>query len=264
MTREMAVFCDETGTHDCDYFGWGSIWCPLDKINSIDHVIGRICREFNERREVKWSRVGHGSSRQKMVRWFFHTPWICFQSLLVRKDTMHIFDGGKRQVAYRKLLCTMLATQMKRFNALPGGPRRFTIYVDQTGSTTKSLTRNEFQILTAAARKKTGSQRDLVRNFRRIDSRSRRGIQLADLFIGALRASWEGRPKAQKKAICQSISKHLGWKNLRGITTPNLKFNIWLHHDSYDASPHIKSRILRLRNEHGDPERLFGLTGARR
>lgn len=262
MPRQMAVFCDETGTHDCDYFGWGSIWCPRSRIVQMDQIIDEICRSCGERRELKWNYGGKGNSRKRIISWFFATPWICFQSLLVRKDTMRIFDEGSRQVAFRKLLCTLLTTQMSRFDALPGGPREFTIYVDRTGSTTRSLTAREFRILTAASRKKTKRRRDMVRSFQRIDSRSGRGIQLADLFIGALRARWEGQPKGKKGKNCRLIARELGWKDLRGTTSPNLKFNVWLHHDSRDASPHIEARRLHLERPGGDPKRLFDAVSA--
>ncbi len=257
MPREMAVFCDETGTHDCDYFGWGSVWCPKSRVAEMDYMIDKICRSSGERRELKWNFGGKRNSRKRIIGWFFATPWICFQSLLVHKDSMYIFDDDGRQVAFRKLLCTLLTTQMSRFDALPGGPRKFNIYVDRTGSTTKSLTAQEFRILTAATRKKTKTRRDMVHSFQRIDSRSGRGIQLADLFIGALRARWEGRPRGKKAKNCRLIARELGWKDLRGTTTPNLKFNVWLHSASREAASHIETRRLRLKRPKGDPERLF-------
>lgn len=261
MARSMAVFCDETGTHNCDYFAWGSIWCPLDKTDELDRAIGGIYG-MRRRREMKWTNCGNARKYKSIVRWFFRTPWVCFQSFLVRKDTMDIFSkGSSKSVAFKKLLCTMLATQMPRFDKLPGGPREFTVYVDEAGDSTRSMTEREFRILSATARKRTGSERDYVSRYRRIDSRSRRGIQLADLLIGALRARWEGRPRGSKRKVCKTIARHLGWKNLRGLTPPNLKFNVWMHHDSYDASPHIEHRRLRLKIPSGDPQRLFDRMG---
>ncbi len=265
MPREMAVFCDETGTHTCDYFGWGSIWCPLDKTYDIDRALDRIMERAGERRELKWTYGGRKNSRRDIVRWFFKTPWVCFQSFLVRKETMNVFSKGtSRSVAFKKLLCTMLTTQMKRFDALPGGPRRFMVYVDEAGDSTRKMTEREFRILSAATQKRTDSDRDYISHYRRIDSRSRRGIQLADLFIGALRARWEGSPRGNKGRTCEVIARHLGWKDLRGLTPPNLKFNVWMHHDSYDASPHIEHRTLRLKHRGGDPQRLFDRLGKSR
>ena len=256
MPRKMAVFCDETGTHNCKYFGWGSIWCPLDKTRELDRQIGRLYGR--RRKELKWTNCGSSRRYGNIVRWFFKTPWVCFQSFLVRKDTMDIFSGNaSKRVAFKKLLCTMLTTQMQRFDELPGGPRQFTVYVDEAGDSTRSMTEREFRILTATARKRTNSERDYVTQYRRVDSRSRRGIQLADILIGAIRARWEGRPSGSKGKVCREIATHLGWKNLRGLTPPNIKFNIWMHHDGYDASPHIEHRKVRLKRRNGDPQRLF-------
>lgn len=262
MAREMSIFCDESGTHTCDYFGWGSIWCPTGKVEALEREVGRICKKHRCRRELKWSATSQSKVRRAVVRWFFRTPWVCFQSLLVRKDTMKIF-GRRRshQLAFRKLLCTMLTTCMDRFDRLPGGPRKFTAVVDETGGTTRSLTTREFRILTAAARKRVGSKRAVVDGFRRVDSRKTRGVQLADLFIGAIRAAWEGKPRRAKKKLCRTVARSLGWPNLRGTTRPNLKFNVWLHHDSFDDSPQLTSRRLRLRHPEGDPQRIFERLG---
>lgn len=263
MTRDMAVFCDESGTHDCDYFGWGSVWCPLDRVDEIDREVDRICREVaggsrSRTRELKWSNNRRVTAKERVVDWFFRRPWMCFQSLMVRKDTMRIFgDGGRDTVAYRKLLCTLLTTQMARFDALPGGPRRFTVHVDEVGETTESLTAREFRILTAAARKRTGAGRDFVRNFRRIDSRSRRGIQVADLFVGALRAAWDANPTGRKATVCRAIADALGWSDLGGATAPNLKFNVWLHRASREAASSVETRPLRLKRPRGNPKYVF-------
>lgn len=258
MTRKMAVFCDETGTHNCAYFGWGSVWCPADKVGQLDRAIDRICRTQKTRGELKWSNSGSSGARRKALRWFFRTPWVCFQSLWVRKDTMRIFRGDcSKPTAYRKLLCTMLTTCMDRFDSLPGGPRDFEVAVDRVGQTTRSLTRQEFRILVAASQKRNDDRRNPVADFSRVDSRKSRGVQLADLLAGAIRASWEGKPRGSKAQMCQVITRHVGWSDLRATTAPNLKFNVWLHWDSIDKSPHLKSRRLSFRVPSGDPQRLF-------
>lgn len=262
MPRKMAIFCDETGTHNCAYFGWGSIWCPLDRVGALERAVDRICRAEGCRRELKWSMSHALAARQRALRWFFETPWVCFQSLWVKKSKMRIFRGrSSAALAYRKLLCTMLTTCMERFDALPGGPRDFEVVVDQVSETTRTLTRREFRILTAAAKKRGDTRRNPVADFRRVDSRSTRGIQLADLLAGAIRAGWEGRPGGAKRKVYRTVARHLGWKDLRATTAPNLKFNIWLHWDSIDASPHLKTRRPKLRVGRGDPQRLFDRLG---
>ncbi|MFB6262535.1 MAG: DUF3800 domain-containing protein, partial [Bradymonadaceae bacterium] len=208
--------------------------------------------------EVKWSQNSRAASRCAMMEWFFEQPWLCFQSLLVHKDAMRIFEGRKqRSVAYRKLLCTLLATQIDRFDGLPGGPRRFEVAVDETGETTRSLTEEEFDILVATTRKWLDTDRDLVDDFRRVDSRSSRGVQLADLFVGALRASWEDDPTGARGEVAGELATQLGWNDLQAATEPNLKFNVWLHRDSFDRAPGLETRELRLEQPSGDPEGYF-------
>lgn len=258
MMREMAVFCDETGTHDCDYFGWGSVWCPLERAEEMDAAINRICGSRSRRREIKWSNSGRVRVKRRLMNWFFRQPWVCFQSLMVRKDAMRVFSENPYDaVGYRKLLCTLLCTQMERFDRLPGGPRRFTVFVDETGKTTRSLTAEEFRILQAAARKRTGLGREFVRRFRRIDSRDRRGIQVADLFIGAIRAAWDDNPTGSKASVCRMLADQLGWRDLQGTTRPNLKFNVWLHRACRADVGHLETRRLRLKRPRGNPERVF-------
>lgn len=255
--RQMAIFCDESGAHDCDWFVWGSVWCPYEGVEALEHQVGRACR--HRRRELKWSQLPGATVRRGVVDWFFATPWVCFQALAVRRDAMRIFDGpGGHTLAYRKLLCTLLVTQMARFDRLPGGPRRFHVFADQTGQTTRELTQREFRILTAAGAKRHSLGGEQLAAFKRVDSRMSRGIQVADLLAGALWASLEYQPDAGPKAeFCRYVGGKLGWPDLRAYTPANLKFNVWIHNACMDGLDDIDLRRLSLSEPAGDPEALF-------
>lgn len=254
--REMTIYCDETGTHDCEWFAWGSVWCPRARAQEMQDALDRIARRRT--REVKWSDLPGPALREALADWFFETPWVCFQALVVRKSALRIF--GRRQktsTAFKKLLCTLLVTQMARFNRLPGGPRRFEVVVDQVGDTCKQMTKKEFRILTAAAAKWHDLDADQFREYRRVDSREHRGVQLADLMVGALRSAFEREAAGPKDAFCRYIARQLGWHDLRGFTRPNLKFNVWMHRDCMGVSDGVEERAIRLLRPGGDPERRF-------
>jgi hypothetical protein len=266
VMRTMSVFCDETGTHDNDYFAWGSLWCPSEKVDEMEADISRI---WNRREEIGWKFIKsrHVGPLKNLTSWFFARPWLCFQAFFVEKSSMRILAKGEsKDIAYRKLLCTLLATQMPRFDALPGGPRQFEVKVDEVGSTTLERMRKDLRIIGMASRNRSQRNHELLSGFERVDSRSTRGIQLADLFVGAIRSGWENRkgkrsPKARYKRF---LAKQLGWKNLRGFTAPNLKFNVWLHCDSEPPSKWFRLRHVRLKNHNGNTDAHFRRVGWRR
>jgi hypothetical protein len=256
VERGVTVFCDETGTHDCEFFGWGSIWCPTDRVAELEGLVDDICARHSVRGELGWKyATSRARFHEAIVEAFFERPWLCFQSLLVRKDDMRIFGEDHHSVAFRKLLCTLLTTQVSRFDALPGGPRSFELRVDEVGETTRALTRQELRILLAAIRKRSDGPEPMVTELGRVDSRTCRGIQLADLLVGALRSAWEGNPPGTKGRVCDAIATHLGWDSLRATTHRNLKFNVWLHRSAtgHDLQP----RPLHFRFPDGDPTPLF-------
>lgn len=253
--RGVTVFCDETGTHDCEFFGWGSIWCPTDQVGEFEAIVDRICDDHRARTELGWKYADrYVLCMEDVIEAFFRVPWICFQSLFVRKEDMQIFDED-RAVAFRKVLCTLIATQVRRFHNLPGGPRSFEVRVDEYGRTSRDLTRQELRIMSATTRKWSNGAEPLVTSLGRLDSRTSRGIQLADILVGALRSSWEHNPRYAKGRICDTVAHHLGWESLRAVTHPNLKFNVWLHHSATDHDLH--PRPLDLLVPEGDPQHIF-------
>ena len=264
--RTMSVFCDETGTHDNDYFAWGSLWCPTARSEQMEAKLSEI---WGRRGEFAWKFLkGKDLDRLKwMTRWFFSQPWLCFQAFFVEKSSMRIMErGNSKDIAHRKLLCTLLATQMPRFDALPGGPRQFAVKVDQVGSTNLKKMRRDLRCIGAASRNRNRRNHELLVDYDRVDSRSTRGVQLADLFVGALRAGWEdGRTgNCARSRYIRFLAGQLGWRNLRGFTAPNLKFNVWLHCDSEPPSRRFRLRKVDLKNDDGNTDALFRRAGWRR
>lgn len=259
VPRTMTVFCDETGAHDCAYFAWGSIWMAHERLNEFNAAIDAIAKKHGVKGEFGWKDT---STRTKfcveVVRWFFQQRWVCFQSLFVRKQDMRIFSSERDHgdsVAYKKLLCTLMALQTVKFDALPGGPREFRIIVDRVGDK-PSVAEEEYRILEATIRKWSDTSLAPVAKFARVDSQSARGIQLADLLVGAIRAEWEGGDsKAVKRGeFRRMLAECLGWENLRSTTPMNLKFNIWLH----KACQGFAMRPMALKYPQGDPEAALG------
>lgn len=258
VPRTMSVYCDETGAHDCSYFAWGSIWMAHERQDEFNARIDAIAKKHGVRGEFGWKdSQGRAAFCKELVRWFFQQRWVCFQSLFVRKQDMRIFTTERLKndtVAYKKLLCTLVAVNAANFDALPGGPRQFRILVDQVGDK-PSVTEEEYRIVAAAIRKRTDHALPPVATFARVDSQSARGIQLADLLVGAIRAEWEadGKKPIKRGGLRKYIAECLGWENLRATTPRNLKFNIWLHNacEGYAMHP------MRLKYPQGDPEEAF-------
>lgn len=258
MTQRITVFCDETGAHDCRYFGWGSIWCPSESVDELNQTLDYFCSKSNQKNELKWSHTGDGGARNEAIRWFFETPWLCFQSMWVRRSTLGQLTRKNSTFAYRKLLYAMLGARIHQFDQLPGGPREFEVRADQVDGRNPARTRKEFHLLQGVCAAQSKSERQLLIDFQRVDSRQHRGIQLADLLVGAIRSSWEGMPTGTKRAICTTISNHLGWQDLRATTDNNLKFHIWMPRDFGIKSRDPQLRALALTDRHGDPRRVFG------
>ncbi len=259
VPRTMTVFFDETGAHDCAYFAWGSIWMAHERLDEFNATIDAIAKKHGVRGEFGWK---DATSRTafcvEVVRWFFRQRWVCFQALFVRKRDMRIFSSARDHndsVAYKKLLCTLVALQTVKFDALPGGPRAFRIIVDRVGDK-PSVAEEEYRILEATIRKWSDTSLAPVTKFARVDSQSARGIQLADLLVGAIRAEWEGgdSKRIKRREFRRMLAECLGWEHLRATTPMNLKFNIWLH----KACQGFAMRPMVLKYPEGDPEAALG------
>lgn len=257
MTQRIAVFCDETGAHDCTYFGWGSIWCPSKRVNELNLALDHFCRKSNPKNELKWSHTGPSGIRNAAVRWFFETPWVCFYSLWVRRSALDQLTRRNATFAYRKLLYAMLSVRINQFDLLPGGPHEFEVRADQVGEVDPARTRKEFRLLQSVCDTQSPRHKNPVINFQRVDSREHRGIQLADLLVGAIRSSWEGTPSGSKSTISRAISEHLGWQDLRATTENNLKFYIWMPADFGTHTHDPSTRELALKCAHGDSRRYY-------
>jgi hypothetical protein len=194
-----------------------------------------------------------------VVRWFFETPWICFQSLWVRREALRHLTRRNSGYAYRKLLYAMLSARMSHFDQLPGGPRDFEVRADQFDSMNPAKAKKEFRLLSAVSKYQSKSNRSPVVDFQRVDSREHRGVQLADLLVGAIRGSWEGKPSGPRATLCNVISTHLGWPDLRATTDANLKFHVWMPADFGPPPRNLRPRKLTLKCADGDPESEFWL-----
>jgi len=257
MSPRLTVFCDETGAHDCQYFGWGSIWCPSEAVPELNHALDSFCKKSNQNNELKWSRTGACDARRAAIQWFFETPWLCFQSMWVRRSALGALTRRNSTFAYRKLLYAMLGARMHQFNQLPGGPREFEVRADQVDGQDPARTRKEFRLLQGVcASQSPGIQRLLI-DFERVDSREHRGVQLADLLVGAVGSSWEGYPSGTKRTICRAIAHHLGWQDLRAKTENNLKFHIWMPADFGVEARDPQTRDIALASRRGDPRCFF-------
>lgn len=257
MPPRLTVFCDETGAHDCQYFGWGSIWCPSESVPELNQAIDALCKKTNHHKELKWSRTGASDARQAAIEWFFETPWLCFQSMWVRRSTLGALTRRDSTFAYRKLLYAMLGARMHQFNQLPGGPREFEVRADRVGAPDTARARKEFRLLQrVCASQSPGIQRLLV-DFERVDSREHRGVQLADVLVGAVGSSWHGHPSGSKHTLCRAIARQLGWPDLRAKTENNLKFHIWMPADFGIEAHDPPTRDIALASRGGDPRRFF-------
>lgn len=249
--RNYLVYCDDTGINSA-FYGWGLFWIPEEARGRLTGMVGRIRERHGYRHEIKWRNVDARSADfyMDLTSQFFQRDWMMFHALLVKRDrvdkSLHEHPGEGRL----KHLSMMVRKKIAFF-AQGCEDKRYHLRVDPLGAHSgyKKADEKLHRISDAMIEKELGWSA-LSTVFVR-DSKSLTGIQLADFFLGAVAAPWQGNAtNPHRLAVSQHVYWHLGWNDHEADTEPDeWKFNIWHFHpprsglDRYVRSRRVQHRF---------------------
>ena len=239
--------------HGSAHYGFGSLWLSWQRRGDFYADFHDIGQRHKFRDECKWSRASRSyflPYYDELISYFFKRKWLAFHCLvcrkqMVRKEEYHKGDWDlARRKHYTMLLSSKIREVLRRY---PKREQEFRIYVDKIASrygkadeAMEVITNN---ILNQSFRNKSPITSVVTR-----DSKDTPAIQLCDLLLGAVMENWQQRATNNtKKAIRQSISRHVGWPDLDSDTKPSeRKFNIWYFFDPVRESRKVKTREVSL------------------
>ncbi len=84
----FAVYCDESGTHDARYYGFGSLWMPYQRRGEFSALMKVIRSRLRYGSEFKWHKVRSENQSEylELVEAFFAKSWLSFHMILVDKE----------------------------------------------------------------------------------------------------------------------------------------------------------------------------------
>lgn len=235
--KRWLISIDETGLHGARYYGFGSLWMNWQRRGDFQDWLREIRRTHpeHESSEFKWQNVNRHTlpTYVELVELFFQQPSLFFHCLLVEKAVIdkELHDGDY-DLARRKFLTRLITCKVK--NALLAHPDRdqtFRVWVDPIASRYPKADEVVEKVANSVLRKVPSvSSGPVVDGVIEHDSKDTLSIQLCDLLLGGVAATWQKEPVTGAKLELQKlIAWHLGWDDLRSDTVPaERKFNIWI------------------------------------
>lgn len=206
---------------------------PWDRRGDFSRAIKNIRQAHGYVNEIKWNKVKprYQGFFLDLVDEFFKRTWLMFHGMIVRKGWIDkAYHNGDYDLAFRKNFSSLLTCKIAQFAR--GFPeKRYRIHVDPIKSSYGKADEAARIITGHSVRQRIGM--DCIDSLRTRDSKDSLGIQLSDLFIGAILSPWQRNDiqDSAKLAVRNSVAEHLGWRDLKACTFPTgnneWKFNIW-------------------------------------
>lgn len=222
---EHVVYCDESrhdAAQDAGFMAIGSLWLPRERKPEILADLRQLRRAHGLLGEMKWSKVSAKKldAYCRIVDYFFEQDGMDFRVIVVdhsRIDYDKYHDGDPELGFYKfyyQALLHWINPDDKYLILLDFKQNRG---ADRYGELRRVL-ENSFP----------GA--DFISDLTVIDSSESSLAQLADIFTGAVAASWSGFVReTPKKLLADHIAGMLGVQNLRfrSLSPKRKKFNIF-------------------------------------
>lgn len=244
--RRWLISCDETGLDGARFYGFGSLWMGWQRRGEFQEWIRTIRENHPEylNSEFKWEHVNRHTlpTYRDLVELFFKRVPLSFHCLLIEKAVIDKErHGGDYDLARRKFFTKLVTCKIA--NALRARPDRdqtFRLWVDPIASRYPKAGEVVEIVSNHVLKKLVGPNRasPIVDGVIEHDSKDTPSIQLCDVLLGAVAATWQRKPATGPKLELQTfIAEHLGWGDLRSDTRPtDRKFNVWI----FDPTPYAR------------------------
>ena len=247
--KNFLVYCDESGIDGQVYYGFGSLWIPLEGRGRLTGLVKALRERHDYRDEIKWTAVNRRSASfyLDLVREFFGRNWMMFHCIVVRKGYVNKSHHKNYDEARRKHFAMLIKSKLAFFSA--GKIKKaYHVRVDPLPSRYAKADEAAFKIVGSTLKKEIGLAP--LKSLITVDSKTSVGIQLADLLLGAVMSDWQDVASSEfKKSVRREIASHLGWDDLRADTPhTDWKFNIWYFFDPTAGSKReAKTRKVKLK-----------------
>ena len=236
--RNYLSFCDDSGLHGSTHYGFGSFWIPNERRGDLHKAVRELGLKHRHTHEIKWNHISKKTLPfyLELVRLFFASQWMMFHCLVVRKGYVDKdLHGGDYDLARRKHFAMLLQKKIEFFGA--GGAKAYHVRVDCLPSAYAKADQAAEIIINNALARDIG--RNALKSLFTRDSKFTLGIQLADLFLGAVMDGIHQDSTSNHKAIVRTeIARYLGWSDLHHDTRPEVwKFNVWSFWDPKGTLP---------------------------
>lgn len=227
--RHFTIFCDESGIHAGNIFGFGTLWMTWERRGDFSALWDGLNQKYFAPGEAKWSKVKPATLDfyKAAVDLFFERRWLMFHSLVVGRTEVELsYHDHDWDLARRKHFTMLLANKIKRF-ARQG--KVYRVRVDPIPSRYGKAEEACEVILRNILEQRPHLKGDVIHSVLPVDSKVNPGVQLCDILLGALVASRRGEiTSPAKKELIAHIAGHLGETTLDNDTMPSeWKFNIW-------------------------------------
>jgi hypothetical protein len=220
--KNYLICCDESGVHGAVYYGFGTLWMPLERRGDFYALVSALREKNRYVEEIKWTNVGRYSEPfyTDLIDAFFQRSWLMFHALVVRrgytdKSFHKDFDEEKR-----KRFAMLIERKIGHFCAGDSG-KRYHVWVDPLPSRYKKADEAAFKIVGSMLKKEFGLKPLETLVTRR--AKEVPGIQLADFLLGAALADWQKEAvSVHKLRVRRYLAQHLGWPDMRSDTHPSV------------------------------------------
>jgi hypothetical protein len=224
---KVNIYSDESGTCGVRYLSIGGLWVPY----LHDGAIRSAIRELRDRHscygEFKWTKVSRNKLHvyQDLITTFTSFTEIDFKCMVV--DTHQVdhckYSGGDEELGFYKFYYLLISRNLAQ------GYLHY-LYTDQR----HNRKQNRLQVLKIVSnrwflKEHRLAMEDPLKTVEARDSKSDDLIQLADVLLGAVGASWNGLTRSvHKLQLMRYIQSQLPVASLsRGTARNNPRITIW-------------------------------------
>ena len=225
MNTEYNFYCDESlhlPNDGSKIMVLGGIWCPKNKVKSINRDIRDIKRKHNIHHEMKWVKVSESKKDAylDLVQYFFECNDLHFRVLVVdNKDKLnHELFKQSHDEWYFKMYFRMIKTILDPVDI-------YNIYLDIKDTRSKTKIQKLRNVLENS---RYDFSKTMIKNMQVIRSDEVEIMQLVDILIGAL--AYFSRNMSAVKAkneIIEYIKEKSGYTLKNNTLYRESKFNIF-------------------------------------
>lgn len=224
---QIQVFADESGMNGVPFMLIGGIWVERSSGVRLRENLMEICTRHEYFSEVKWERIRKYKLGciYALLDAFLQCDGAQFESIVIEKMLVDWQGdhGGDKDLGFYRYYSLLLANRMQ-------AAHEYEVTVDSHNSRSKTpLIDLLVQTNTLVARQHGTQPLPPLRRIAAQDSRHEPLVQLADLLLGAVSASYQPRhANPGKSGVIEYLCRGLGRHSLaQHCFVPNGKFNVW-------------------------------------